>query len=106
MAGKSARQSASEVQVVRQSNVTLGVSAVLLVLVAVSAAASLYVSHLCRGQYRQAQALENQVWMQQVEYGRMLLEQSALAPPHKVESVAVEKLGMALPNLFNTRLVK
>lgn len=106
MTKKASRQSETDIQVVRQSNAIFVLSALLLVLVTVSAAAGLYVSHLCRGQYKQAQALENQVWMQQVEYGRMLLEQSALAPPNKVESVALDQLGMELPNLFNTRLVK
>lgn len=94
------------VRVVRPAGSMLWLCALLMVMVGASAVAGVYVSHLCRGQYRLTQHLETQVWNAKVEYGRMLLEQSVLAPPHRVEKVAIEKLGMQKPDLFSTRLVR
>lgn len=64
-----------------------------------------YSSHVCRAYYASLQSLEAQRWALQEDYSRLLLEQSTLASPHRVLSIATEQLGMHLPGMGADRVV-
>jgi len=80
-------------------------NAVLLVLVLVSAFATIYSTHACRALYTQLQVLESSQWYLQEDYGRLLLEQSTWASHYRVEKVARSDLGMGAPNLTRYKVV-
>ena len=80
-------------------------NAVLLVLVLVSAFATIYSTHACRALYTQLQVLESSQWYLQEDYGRLLLEQSTWASHYRVEKVARSDLGMGAPNLARYKVI-
>ncbi len=80
-------------------------NAVLLVLILVSAFATIYSTHACRALYTQLQELESSKWYLQEDYGRLLLEQSTWASHYRVEKVARGDLGMTAPNLEHFKVV-
>lgn len=81
-------------------------AAVVLGLILLSAFAVIHSSHSCRQLYARLQGLEASRWQLQEEYGRLLLEQSAWAAPHRVEQVAVGELDMAPPEVAELRVVR
>jgi cell division protein FtsL len=77
----------------------LYLNAAVLMLIMVSAFATIYSTHACRALYTQLQVLESSQWYLQEDYGRLVLEQSIWASHRRVENVAREELGMGVPNL-------
>ena len=71
-----------------------------------SAVAIAYYSHICREQYAQLTALQREANELQVEYGRYLLEQSAWGSLQRVESMAINELGMHTPQVGEIVMVK
>ena len=71
-----------------------------------SAVAIAYYSHICREQYTQLTALQREANELQVEYGRYLLEQSAWGSLQRVESMAMNELGMHTPEVGEVVMVK
>lgn len=80
-------------------------NAVLLLLILVSAFATIHATHACRALYTQLQVLESSQWYLQEDYGRLLLEQSTWASHYRVEKVARGELGMAAPNLTQFKVI-
>ncbi|MEZ5502640.1 MAG: cell division protein FtsL [Halioglobus sp.] len=74
-------------------------TAALILLILVSAFATIYSTHACRALYTQLQVLESSQWYLQEDYGRLLLEQSTWASHYRVEKVARSELGMGAPDL-------
>jgi len=72
---------------------------VLLIVVAGSALAVVYATHTSRHRLNSVQQLEQQRNFLQVEWGRLLLEQSSLVSQGKVEDMAIAELGMELPDM-------
>jgi cell division protein FtsL len=79
--------------------------AVLILLILVSAFATIHSTHACRALYTQLQELESSQWYLQEDYGRLLLEQSTWASHYRVEKVARGDLGMSAPNLEHFKVV-
>lgn len=79
--------------------------AVLLLLILVSAFATIHSTHACRALYTQLQELESSQWYLQEDYGRLLLEQSTWASHYRVEKVARGDLGMTPPDLEHFKVV-
>ncbi len=71
-----------------------------------SAVAVAYYSHLCRQTYGQLTAMQREANQLQVDYGRYLLEQSAWGSLQRVESMAVERLGMHMLQADEIVMVK
>jgi len=71
-----------------------------------SAVVVAYYGHLCRQTYAQLTAMEREANQLQVEYGRYLLEQSAWGSLQRVESMAMERLGMHMPQAGEIVIVK
>ncbi len=80
-------------------------NAVLLLLVLVSAFATIHSTHACRALYTQLQVLESSQWYLQEDYGRLVLEQSTWASHYRVEKVARGDLGMAAPDLAQYKVI-
>ena len=80
-------------------------TAALLVLIVLSAFATIYSTHACRALYTQLQVLESSQWYLQEDYGRLLLEQSTWASHYRVEKVARGDLGMGAPNLAQFKVI-
>jgi cell division protein FtsL len=98
--------SANVTQKTQQVGVQLiAVNAALLVLILVSALATIYSTHACRGLYTQLQILESSQWFLQEDHGRLLLEQSTWASHYRVEKVARSDLGMAAPDFALFKVV-
>ena len=89
----------------RASRELISANALVLALVLVSAFATIYSTHACRGLYTQLQVLESSQWYLQEDYGRLLLEESTQASHYRVEKVARGDLGMAAPNLAQFKVV-
>jgi len=70
-----------------------------------SALGVVYSSHICREYYATLQSLESQRWAAQEDYSRLLLQESTLASPHRVLSIATEQLGMRVPGMGADRVV-
>lgn len=71
---------------------------VLIVTVAASAIAVVYMRHQHRLSYvalQRAQQVRDEL---NIEWGQLLLEQSTWAMHHRVEAEAIRKLGMVTPN--------
>jgi cell division protein FtsL len=83
----------------------ISANALVLALVLVSAFATIYSTHACRGLYTKLQVLESSQWYLQEDYGRLLLEESTQASHYRVEKVARSDLGMAAPNLAQFKVV-
>jgi cell division protein FtsL len=76
-----------------------------LLLVLVSAFATIHSTHACRALYTQLQVLESSQWYLQEDYGRLVLEQSTWASHYRVEKVARGDLGMAAPDLAQYKVI-
>jgi len=72
---------------------------VLLVLVAASGLGVVYTTFSSRHLLNDLQQLEKQRNRLQVEWGRLLLEQSSLVAQGRVEDMAIAELGMEVPDL-------
>jgi len=81
------------------------VNPALLCLVMLSAFAVVSSSHLCREHYAHMQTLEQARWYLQEEHGRLLLEHSAWASHHRVQTEATEQLGMTQPAALEIQVV-
>lgn len=79
--------------------------AVLVLLILVSAFATIHSTHACRALYTQLQELESSQWYLQEDYGRLLLEQSTWASHYRVEKVARGDLGMSAPDLEHFKVI-
>jgi len=79
--------------------------AVLVLMILVSAFATIHSTHACRALYTQLQELESSQWYLQEDYGRLLLEQSTWASHYRVEKVARGDLGMTAPDLEHFKVV-
>lgn len=77
----------------------------LLVCILISALTVIYLSHNNRNLRNELQMLQKQYGEQQVEWGRLLLEQSTLAAYSNIESVAKRQLNMKQPDVDNVILV-
>jgi cell division protein FtsL len=71
---------------------------VMAVLVVVSAIAVIELRHRNRTVFAQLQALEQARDAYEVEWGKLLLEEGAWSQHRRIESTAVSKLGMKLPD--------
>ena len=77
----------------------------LLVIVVLSGLSVAYVAYENRRLNNQIQqALDNRN-NAQVEWGKLLLEHSTLASPGRIERIAKEKLGMAVPKMSQIEMV-
>lgn len=68
-----------------------------IVFVVLSALMVIWSAHQYRLLFNQQQELVQQWDELQVEWGQLLLEQGALAANNRVESVAIKRLGMRIP---------
>jgi len=71
----------------------------LLLAISSSALAVVYSTHASRNRLNSLQHLEQHRNFLQVEWGRLLLEQSSLVSQGKVEDMAIAELGMELPDM-------
>lgn len=84
----------------------LYLSFILWLLVAVSALAVVYTSHVCRQSFAeltQLQQVENDL---QVAWGQYLLEQSSLASLTRIEKRGIAELGMRVPDIDEVAMVQ
>jgi cell division protein FtsL len=79
---------------------------VLWVAVVASALAVTHYSHVSRQTYGQLTAMEREANQLQVEYGRYLLEQSAVGSFQRVETTATEGLQMHTPEADEIVMIK
>lgn len=89
-----------------QANRPLLVSLGLLVLLLVSAVSVVYVSHLNRHAFTDYQLALKERDQLDIEWGQLLLEQSALAQHARVEQIARERLAMKTPDIRDIVLVQ
>ncbi|MEZ5524620.1 MAG: cell division protein FtsL [Pseudomonadales bacterium] len=78
----------------------------LLGLMLLSALAVIYVSHLNRHAFSEYQAALDERDRLDIEWGQLLLEQSALAQHARVEQIARERLAMKAPAASEIILVQ
>lgn len=78
---------------------------VLLFAVLVSAFAVIYSTNSYRSTFSQVEQEEQQSHFLQLQWGQLLLEQSSLATPARVEELAEEQLKMTFPTNKNTYLL-
>ena len=71
-----------------------------------SALAVVYSTHRSRQLFHELETLKDQQYELDVEWGQLLLEQSAWAAPVRVEKMAANKLRMTLPQPGQTEMVK
>lgn len=79
---------------------------VLWVAVVASALAVTHYSHVSRQTYGQLTAMQREANQLQVEYGRYLLEQSAVGSFQRVETTATEGLQMHTPEADEIVMIK
>jgi len=79
---------------------------VLWIAVTASALAVVYSTHRSRQLFHELESLKDQQYELDVEWGQLLLEQSAWAAPVRVEKMAANKLRMTLPMPAQTEMVK
>jgi cell division protein FtsL len=72
----------------------------------ISALAVVYSTHRSRQLFHELETLKDQQYELDVEWGQLLLEQSAWAAPVRVEKMAANKLRMTLPQPGQTEMVK
>jgi cell division protein FtsL len=84
---------------------SMGWTALLILLIVLSAFAVIASTHGSRELYGQLQQLEARRWYLEEEYSRLLLEQSTWASHHRIETVAADDLGLTAPDHQRTRLV-
>jgi cell division protein FtsL len=75
---------------------------VLLIAVLISAFAVVYSTNSYRSTFSLVEQEEQQNHFLQLQWGQLLLEQTSLATPARVEELAIEKLKMTLPTAKNT----
>lgn len=80
--------------------------AVLWVAVLASALAVTHYSHICRQTYGELTAMQREANQLQVEYGRYLLEQSAVGSLQRVETTAMDGLQMHTPEADEIVMIK
>jgi len=76
------------------------------VAVVASALAVTHYSHISRQTYGQLTAMQREASQLQVEYGRYLLEQSAVGSFQRVEAVATDGLRMHTPEADKIIMIK
>ncbi|MDD7804059.1 MAG: cell division protein FtsL [Endozoicomonas sp. (ex Botrylloides leachii)] len=81
------------------------ISAVLLLSVVLSGVAVSYVAYENRKLHNQLQRVLERQNQAQVEWGRLLLEESTLTAPARVERLARDKLGMEVPSPVSVKMV-
>ncbi len=82
-------------------------SVVLLAIVNIASAIGLvYTTHLVRQSTAELQALREQSYQLDAEYGRLLLEASTLGSHARVEAVAVDQLGMQIPKQEQVEVIE
>ena len=74
--------------------------------VVASALAVTHYSHTYRQTYGQLTAMQREANQLQVEYGRYLLEQSAVGSLQRVEGMAADELNMRSPKVSEIVMVK
>lgn len=79
---------------------------VLWVAVLASALAVTHYSHICRQTYGELTAMQREANQLQVEYGRYLLEQSAVGSLQRVETTAMDGLQMHTPEADEIVMIK
>lgn len=79
---------------------------VMVLLAIVSSVAVIYFKHLNRNEFIQLQQLEKQRDVMNEEWGRLLLEQSTLGNPTRVEQQARTRLEMVVPKADNTVVIQ
>ena len=79
---------------------------VLWLAVVASALAVTHYSHVCRQTYGQLSAMQREANQLQVEYGRYLLEQSAVGSLQRVETTAMGGLQMHTPEADEIVMIK
>lgn len=72
----------------------------------ISALAVVYSTHRSRQLFHELETMKDQQYELDVEWGQLLLEQSAWAAPVRVEKMAANKLRMTLPQPEQTEMVK
>jgi len=81
------------------------ITAMLLMLVVLSAIGVVYSSHLSRQLFAEQAILFDRNDQIQLEWAQLLLEQSAWSSPNRIESVAGEELGMEIPKAEDIKLI-
>lgn len=71
-----------------------------------SAVAVVYTTHQGRVKTNALQELEHERNALQVEWGRLLLEQSSLVSQGRIEARAIRELGMKVPETGNVVIMK
>jgi cell division protein FtsL len=82
----------------------VGLGALVIMLTA-TALAVIYSKHQARSLYADVLALERTRDELNVEYGRLMLEQSTLATHSRVDGIARSRLGMAPPSLADVVVI-
>lgn len=70
---------------------------ILMFLVLLSSLTVVYTTNEYRSNFSQLQSLQQQAHHLQLQWGQLLLEQASLAAPARVETLAIQKLQMRLP---------
>jgi cell division protein FtsL len=78
---------------------------ILMAAVLLSALGIVYTTNSYRYTLSQLQQEEQQTHQLQLQWGQLLLEQSSLATPARVEEFAIDKLKMILPSTKNTLIL-
>ncbi|MGD9662623.1 MAG: cell division protein FtsL [Porticoccaceae bacterium] len=81
-------------------------AAVLWLVVILSALAVVYASHRCRLLYSELAILQQTENNLQVAWGQYLLEQSSLASLSRIEKIAINELGMRVPEIKEVIMVQ
>ena len=81
-------------------------SIVLLVSVLLSALAIVYVKNVERFYFSELQLNSQQETQLQLEWGKLILEKSALLAPSQIQAIAQRHLNMYVPNSKNTIMIK
>lgn len=82
------------------------VTIVLLLAVIISGVSAVYAVHLNRQFFAELQTLQADQDQAQRRWAQLLLEESALNAPNRVEHIASEKLGMVIPDSAQLTMVK
>ena len=77
---------------------SLGKTLLLWLLVVTSALAVVYVTHLSRNAFVETQRLSKVAQDYDVEWGRLLIERSSSSSISRIEGIATDRLGMAVPS--------
>lgn len=82
------------------------VTAVLLLLVVISALAVVYSTHRSRQLFNEWQQLQRKEWALDEDWERLLLEQSTWAAHERVSVIAETRLNMTMPDPAGIKVVK